>query len=158
MAHVTGPAQGEPLARISVTGRALKMTDVPVLRRDLRPGAVIRSSDIDWISLPARRLGRATILDQQSLVGMSPRRPLRAHQVIKASDIETPVVVPKNGLVTIRLQTDRMVLTVQGRAMEDGAQGDVIRVMNTKSNSIINAVVLDPANVVLNRTTAAGAN
>ena len=43
--------------------------------------------------------------------------------------------------MTIRLQTARMILTVQGRAMEPGAMGNVIRVMNTKSSKIISASV-----------------
>lgn len=158
IAHVTAPASGEPLARLSVTGRAMVMTEVPVLRRNLKPGEVIRSSDIDWISLPVKRLSRSTVVDQQSLIGMSPRRPIRSQQIIRATDIETPVVVAKNSLVTIRLETERMVLTVKGRALEDGAQGDVVRVMNTKSNSVVNAVVLDAGWVVVAPASVAGGN
>ena len=158
VAHVIAPAQGEPQARLSLTGRALVLTDVPVLSRSLKPGDVIRASDIDWISLPAKRLGRGTVTDQQSLIGMSPRRPLRAQQIIRATDIETPVVVAKNSLVTIRLQTERMVLTVKGRALEDGAQGDVVRVMNVKSNSVVNALVIDAGSVVVTPPATASGN
>lgn len=158
IAHVTAPARGEPLARLSVTGRALMMTDVPVLRRNLKPGEVIRSSDIDWVSLPIKRLSRGSVVDQQNLIGMSPRRPIRSGQVIRTSDIETPVVVTKNSLVTIRLETERMVLTVKGRALEDGAEGDVVRVMNTKSNSVVNALVVDSGRVVVTPTATAGGN
>lgn len=158
VAHVTAPAQGEPLARVSVTGRALRLIEVPVLSRNLRPGDVIRSSDIEWINMPANRMTRGTVSDQQTLVGMSPRRPIRSQEVIRTSDLETPVVVAKNSLVTIRLQTQRMELSVRGRALEDGAQGDVVRVMNTSSNSVVNAVVIDAGNVVVTPLTAAGAN
>ena len=35
-----------------------------------------------------------------------------------------------------------MVLTAQGRSLEDGALGSTIRVMNTKSNTIITAGTL----------------
>ena len=34
-----------------------------------------------------------------------------------------------------------MVLTTSGRALDSGAKGDTIRVLNTKSNSIIEARV-----------------
>ena len=40
-----------------------------------------------------------------------------------------------------------MVLTVQGRALEDGAAGQVVRVMNTKSNTVVNGVVVKAATV-----------
>ncbi|NIA69454.1 flagellar basal body P-ring formation protein FlgA [Pelagibius litoralis] len=158
IAHVTAPAHGEPQARASVTGRALKLVDVPVLRRNLRPGDVIRSGDIEWISMPINRMTRGTVSEQQALVGMSPRRPIRSQQLIRTSDLQTPVVVAKNSLVTIRLQTYRMELSVKGRAMEDGAEGDVIRVMNTKSNSVVNAVIIDAGNVTVTPLTTASGN
>lgn len=158
VAHVVAPAQGEPQARLSLTGRALMMTDIPVLSRSLKPGDVIRASDITWISLPVKRLNRGTVTEQESLIGMSPRRPIRAQQLIRVTDIETPVVVAKNSLVTIRLQTDRMVLTVKGRALEDGAQGDVVRVMNVKSNSVVNALVIDAGSVVVTAPATASGN
>jgi len=158
IAHVIAPANGEPVARASVTGRAVMLTDVPVLRRDLRPGDVIRTSDIEWISMPVNRLTRGTVSSQDSLLGMSPRRPIRSQQLIRTTDLQTPVVVGKNSLVTIRLQTQRMQLTVQGRALENGAQGDVIRVMNTKSNSVVNAVVIDTGNVVVTPAATAQSN
>ena len=43
--------------------------------------------------------------------------------------------------VTIVLQTDAMTLTAQGRASEDGAKGDTIRVVNLRSKKTIEAVV-----------------
>jgi len=149
LAHVVAPAQGEPLATLSVTGRALEMTEVPVLTRNLRPGEVIRARDIEWMSVQANRLSRTTVVDHATLIGMSPRRPIRAQDMVRSTDLQSPVTVSKNSLVTVRLQTERMQLTVQGRALEDGAQGDVVRVMNTKSNTVVNAVVVDSGSVLV---------
>ena len=39
--------------------------------------------------------------------------------------------------------------TSTGPSLEDGAEGDVVRVMNTKSNSVVNAVVVDGGTVVV---------
>jgi flagella basal body P-ring formation protein FlgA len=149
LAHVAAPAHGTPLATLSVTGRALEMTEVPVLTRNMRPGEIIRARDIEWMSVQANRLSRTTVVDHATLLGMSPRRPIRAQDLVRATDLQSPVMVGKNNLVTIRLQTERMQLSVQGRALEDGAEGDVIRVMNTKSNTVVNAVVLDTGSVLV---------
>jgi flagellar basal body P-ring formation protein FlgA len=46
--------------------------------------------------------------------------------------------------VTIILQTPHMVLTVQGRASEDGAKGDTIRLLNLQSKKAIEGVVVGP--------------
>jgi len=147
LAQAVAPAAGEPQARLAITGRALAMTEVPVLRDNLKPGEIIRERDIEWVSMPANRLTRTTVVDSQTLVGMTARRPIRAQDVIRTTDLQTPVMVAKNSLVTVRLATDRMQLTVQGRALEDGASGDVVRVMNTKSNTVVSAVVVDSGTV-----------
>ncbi len=142
-AHLIAPAEGTPLARITISGRAIELIEVPVLRKRMMPGEVIRETDIAWQDVRADRIARNVVLDPINLVGMSPRRPVRAEKPVLISELRQPVLVPKNSLVTIRLQTARMVLTTRGRAMEQGAKGDVIRVVNTASNQIISASVTD---------------
>ena len=142
-AHLVAPAQGTPLARATLTGRAIEMIEVPALRRRMVPGDVIHERDIEWLSLRADRIARNAVRDVANLVGKSPRRPIRAGAAVLGNELREPILVPRNSLVTIRLQTARMILTAQGRAMEPGAMGDVIRVMNTKSNKIISAGVTD---------------
>ena len=137
-------AIGQDPIKAVVTGRALEMTEVPVLARQVRPGEVIRDGDIHWRRMRLDKVARNIVLDPEGIVGKSPRRPIRVDQLIRVGDLREPVMVPKNSLVTIRLRTDRMVLTAQGRAMEDGVGGGVIKVMNTKSNTIVNAVVVQP--------------
>jgi flagella basal body P-ring formation protein FlgA len=151
-ARVVAPAEGATQAHAIVTGRAVAMTALPVLQRQVNPGAVIRNEDIGWVSVRADRLGRNVVVDASGLVGMSPRRPISLDQPIRTGDLREPVTVPKNSLVVIRLQTARMTLTSQGRALEDGAAGAVIRVMNTKSNTVINAVVADSSTVEVQMT------
>jgi flagella basal body P-ring formation protein FlgA len=149
LAQVVAPPSGEPKARLSITGRAVELTEVPVLRRGVKPGEIIRERDVEWMSVQANRLTRTSVLDSATLVGMSPRRTIRAQDVIRSTDLQVPVMVTKNSLVTIRLRTERMELTAQGRALEEGAEGDVVRVMNTKSNTVVNAVVVDSGAVVV---------
>ena len=144
VAHLVAPAEGTPLVRATVTGRAMAMVELPVLRRRLTAGDVIARNDIDWIRVRADRIGRATVSESDKLVGMSPRRPIRPGEPVQSGDLQAPVVVAKSSLVTIRLQTDRMILTAQGRALENGAMGDVIRVANTQSSQVIHAAITGP--------------
>lgn len=149
LAQVVAPAAGEPKARLSVTGRAVELIEVPVLRRGVKPGEIIRERDIEWMSVQTNRLNRTAVVDPASMLGMSPRRPIRAQDIVRSTDLETPVLVAKNSMVTIRLDTDRMQLSVQGRALEEGAEGDVVRVMNTGSNTVVSAIVVDTGAVVV---------
>src|SRR3546814_14277700 len=107
---------------------------------------------MELISRPPTRLTRTSLVDSATLIGMGPRRPFSAQDVIRTTDLETPVMVTKNSMVIIRLQTDRMQLTVQGRALDDGADGDDVRVMNSQSNNVVSAaVVASGAVAVLHR-------
>ncbi|HEX9792189.1 MAG TPA: flagellar basal body P-ring formation chaperone FlgA [Kiloniellales bacterium] len=157
-AILVAPASGTPLANATISGRVVTMTEVPVLRRRVEPGEVIRADDVEWSSVRTDRIGRDIIVDTANLIGMSPRRPVRPGDTILASELQAPVVVAKNSLVTIRLDTNRMSLSAQGRALEPGSNGDVIRVMNTKSNKIINAAVVDSGTVRVVTTTVSSAN
>jgi flagellar basal body P-ring formation protein FlgA len=157
-ALVVAPATGIPLAKASISGRVVSMTEIPVLRRRMGPGEVIREDDVEWSSTRADRLGRGVIIDVENLLGMSPRRPIRPGEAVQANQLQAPVVVAKNSLITIRLDTARLSLTAQGRALESGASGDVIRVMNTKSSKIINAAVVGSGTVRVVAATLSSAN
>lgn len=134
--------------RVRITGRLNAMTDVPVLRRRIDGGDVIAAADVDWVRLPSRSLQKTTILAEADLIGMTPRRVLRSGQPVRASDVHPPVVVRKGQLVTIVLSTPGMILTARGRALEDGAMGELIRVSNIQSSLVIQATVSAPGEVV----------
>ena len=156
-ARVRAPAEGPVLAQASVTGRAVPMVSVPVLSQAMTAGSIIEKRDLVWRRMPEARLGQQVVLDATQLLGMTPRRGLRAERAIKASDLRAPVVITKNSPVTIVLQTEKMRLSAQGRALEDGAMGTLIRVMNTQSNQTIHAQVEGPGQVsvgLLNRQPA----
>ena len=141
-AQAVASAEGGPVAKVTVTGRAAAMTEVPVPRRRILPGEIVRAGDLDWRSLPADRLAGDAVLDHNAIIGMSPRRALKAGEPVRGAILQEPVLVSKNALVTLRLATERMVLTAQGRALEPGARGEIVRVVNTKSRTVVSGVVL----------------
>jgi flagella basal body P-ring formation protein FlgA len=162
----------EALATRGITGDISVVLDNPGLRLHLPVDAEPtlgfsglsydpasgRFTALDWLRVGARRLPGNVVVDSASLIGKSPRRAIRPGQPVRATDLREPVLVPKNSLIVLRLETDRMVLTAQGRALEDGASGQVIRVMNTKSNAIINGVVAESGTVRVLQTATAARN
>lgn len=141
IAIVAAPA-GDPAARrIRVTGRVHRVIDVPVLTRRVLAGEVIRVRDVKRIAMRSDRLQRDTIQDPGALIGKSPRRGLRAGVPVRVSDVRLPVLVPRRSLVTITYRVRSMTLIAQGRALEDGGAGDTVRVANTQSNTVVQAVV-----------------
>jgi flagella basal body P-ring formation protein FlgA len=51
------------------------------------------------------------------------------------------MLVHKGDLVTIVLETPSLQLTAQGKALDDGARGALVRIENTKSSRIVDASV-----------------
>lgn len=142
-ADLRAPTEDGRLLRVAVTGRLLEIVEVPVLSRRVGPGEVIGPRDIDWMALQADRVAANVVTDPDDLIGSSPRRGLRAGQPVRISEVGEPLLVEKNQMVLLRVQTAAMQLTAQGRAMEDGARGESIRVINTKSNTVVTGTVTD---------------
>ena len=136
-AHVSTPGS----RAIRVTGRLQKMLNIPVLNRRIAKNEVIRSEDIIWVKSPSKRVQNDIILYEDDLVGRTPKRGLKAGVLVRSSEVQRPILVEKGSLVTMVLKTPLMVLTSQGRAVEPGANGDLIRITNTQSNKIVQAVV-----------------
>ncbi|HEY0525513.1 MAG TPA: flagellar basal body P-ring formation chaperone FlgA [Stellaceae bacterium] len=144
---VAGSGGGEGAVRVG--GRLLRMVDMPVLARLVAPGETIAARDIERIAVRADRINQAFVGDASDLVGKTPRRAIRPNEPVRVADIQTPIAVHKGELVTIVLETPSMRLTAQGKAVEDGAQGAPIRVSNTKSGRVIEAVVSGPGIVAI---------
>lgn len=130
--------------RLTLFGRVHRMTSVPVLRRAMGPDDVIRKDDLEQIRVREASLPRDALTEARLLVGTAPRQRLRAGEIIREGDTRPPVLVARNSIVMIVLETGSMTLTAQGRAVEDGAKGDVVRIMNLRSKKTVEAVVAGP--------------
>jgi flagella basal body P-ring formation protein FlgA len=125
------------------------MVDVPVLIRAVAPGETVTAQDVGRALLASDRLTQSFVTDPAELVGKTPRRTIRPSEPIRPVDVQTPVLVRRNELVTIVLQTPGVMLTAQGKAAEEGGKGATIRVANTKSGRVLDAVVTGPATVAV---------
>lgn len=152
---VTAPANTPNAQRQRVTGRVVYQVTVPVPTRALAIGDVFGANDINTIKLPRERVAADAVTDPQALIGKAARHILRAGEIVRAGDVEEPVVVHKGEMVSIELNTDTMQLTAQGKALEDGAKGVAIRIANTQSNRTIDATVIGPNRVAIGNPTVA---
>lgn len=142
-AELVVPDDRRPI-RAPVSGRAYGVVQAPILNRRVNPGDVITVSDVDWIEVRADQLGSDVAATDAQLVGMTPKRGVPLQSPVRLRDVQTPRVVAKGAIVTITYQTDRISLTAQGRSLEEGGVGDVIRVTNTQSNRIVQVTVAGP--------------
>lgn len=140
--HISGENGQSETTKIK--GRIHRLIEVPVLTENLRKGDIIRKHHIQYTMMRHDSLMQNYALNTEDVVGMTPRRSLIAERPIRISDVEKPRLINKGDMITMTLQNGPMSLSAKGRAMDAGAIDDVIRVMNTSSNRIIEARVNGP--------------
>ncbi len=148
-AAVVAPSDDPAAQPVGVSGRLHDVTDVPILADRVMRGEVIGADDVQWLRLRTDRLPGNTVLDANGLIGQTPKRTLRPGEPVRASEVQRPVVVPKGGLVTLVLTTSGMQLTARGRALEDGSEGDSIRVANVQSHTLVEGIVSGAGQVTI---------
>lgn len=148
-AVIFAPSMSKPIQKVSVSGKVDAMTQIPVLRESLRAGTIIGQRDIDYVEIPSRELGDKTALRADDLIGATPRRVLTAGRPVLLTEVESPRMVKRGDLVTMVFQEGTLTLTAKGRALEHGAKGDAIRVVNENSSRTVEAIVTAEKEVTL---------
>ena len=103
----------------------------------LRAGGVIAAGDVALVD--AEIPGAVTSL--QAAVGQEVKTTIYAGRPITPDDIGAPTLVDRNQLVALVFQQGGLAITAEGRALSKGGLGDVIRVMNTSSHTVVKGVI-----------------
>ncbi len=140
-ATIAAPSADNPIQNFSVQGYGHPVIKVPVLRDNQEHGSRISAHDIDIIKIRESAFSKDTIADINQLIGMTPRRMIAAGRPIRKSDIVAPIIVERGELITLSLASGAMNITTQVKALENGAKGEVIRVVNLSSNKTIQALI-----------------
>jgi flagella basal body P-ring formation protein FlgA len=129
------------LAPVKLVGRYDEMMQVPVLKRRLQSGDIISQDDIEWEAQPANHIRKNTIADSSQLIGKSPKRMVSEHRPIRTDEIAGPLLINKGARITLMYKSNALEIKTLGEAIDNGAKGDVIRVKNITSKSIIQGTV-----------------
>jgi flagella basal body P-ring formation protein FlgA len=136
-------------APLRLSGTAIETIDVPVFTRALNRGEVVRASDVVMDRQPRSAAARSAIASLAPAIGQAVRRPVRAGQPVVPGDLAKPTLVNRNDGVTLTCETPGMVLTVRAKALDAGAEGDTIAVLNAQSNRVVQATVTGPGRVAV---------
>lgn len=135
--------------RLVMPGRIAETMTVTVPARPIQAGERIQPRDLKQVRLRTDQVGRASSTQPERMIGRVARRMLPADQPVRAADIEMPVLVRRNGLVTVNVISGRLVISMQAKALDDGAEGETVRVQNPRGNKIFEGVVSGPGTVTL---------
>jgi flagella basal body P-ring formation protein FlgA len=128
-------------AKMRFTGVAIEMLDAAVLTRNVERGDVLKASDIAIERRPKSEVG-ADAATRGHSVGMQMRRSLRAGQALHTADVGKPDLVQKDGNVTLIYESAGIYLTVRGKAVDSGTEGDTVTVLNLQSKRTVSGTVI----------------
>ncbi|MEQ8178197.1 MAG: flagellar basal body P-ring formation chaperone FlgA [Amphiplicatus sp.] len=112
-----------------------------VAARNIRAGAIIAAADI---VAPA---SETALRAATELVGLEAARSIYKGQPLNKSDLRAPTLIERNAIVTMEFVKGPMLISTEGRALDQGGSGERIRVMNLLSKRIVSATIVN-ANTV----------
>lgn len=113
------------------------VADTLVAARTIPARSIIGPDDV--LLRDAEVLGA---LDTASLaIGKETRVALYAGRPIRAADLGAPAIVERNQIITLTYRHGGIVISTEGRALDRGGVGDLIRVMNVTSRTTVSALL-----------------
>jgi flagella basal body P-ring formation protein FlgA len=138
--------------RLRFTGTAIETVEAAVLSRNVERNEVIKSSDVTVERRPKAEVG-PDFAARDRAVGMQARRQLRAGQPLKTADLAKADLVTRDQTVTLIYEAAGLYLTVRGKALEGGTEGDIVSVLNLQSKRTVSGVVIGRGQVSISAAT-----
>jgi flagella basal body P-ring formation protein FlgA len=134
--------------KLRFSGTAIETVEAAVLARSLERNEVVKASDVMMERRPKAEVG-VDALTRDRALGMQARRQLRAGQALKGADLVKPDLVQRDQGVTLIYETEGIYLTVLGKALDGGTEGDVVNVLNLQSKRTVSGVVVGRGRVAI---------
>jgi flagellar basal body P-ring formation protein FlgA len=143
-----GNDTGAMATTLHFTGTAIETVEAAVLTRDVERSEVLKSSDVIAQRRPRAEVG-SDAAARHLAVGMQMRKQLRAGQALRVSDVAKPDLVQRDDNVTLIYESTGLYLTIRGKALEGGTEGDVVNVLNLQSKRTVSGVVIGRGQVAI---------
>lgn len=139
--------RGNGTRRERITGTAIEMRAVIVPARTIDRDTIIGRDDVVVQKIPRAQADARYATEMEDVLGLAPRRALRAGQPINTGDVAAPQLVKRGEAVTLIYQVPGLTLSARGQAMESGTDGDMVNVLNSQSRRIVRGTVIGRSKV-----------
>ncbi len=140
-------------APIRLMGVLTETFEAAVPLRTLAQGEIVKASDLTLARRPKSEFVAAAVTTVEQAAGLIAKRALAPGKPIRQADLMKPELVARNETVTIVFEVPGIMLTTRGKALEAGAQGDLVNVLNVQSKRTVQATVTGPGRVTVFATT-----
>ena len=143
--------EGTVLANVPVTARTEARGPVVVTKQSIPRGVVLTSNDVAVVQRNQHDVPDDALTAPEQAIGMETKVAFAAAAPLPRAALAAPVVVKKGDLVTMLIETPVMRLSVAGEALEAGAIGGGIKVMNRASKQTVAGKVIEHGVVLVER-------
>ena len=140
---------GEAMAsmRLRLAGKVQEVAHVLVPTHRLAAGSVLRAGDLVAASVPAGALRGEVVREPAQALGQELRHAVAQGQPLPLAELQRPLAVAKGSHVAMELHMPGLSLVAQGTALEGGAVGEHIQVLNPSSHMQMDAEIVGPERV-----------
>jgi flagella basal body P-ring formation protein FlgA len=131
------------------TGTAVETVEIAVATRALARGDVVRPGDVSIERRPKSELIGEPGAQPNDVVGLAARRAVRLGAPLRTADLMKPELVQRNETVTLQYHVPGIVLTLRGKALDSGAEGDTVGVLNVETKRTLQGIVTGPGRVTV---------
>ena len=146
---VVGEAAAKAEGRGRATVAAPRQRQVLVYARNIPTGDVIAAEDLVFGDPPPEAFLSQPLNDPDAAAGRIARHALRAGSPVIARDLVMAKVIHRDDVVVVTFADDGMMLSLQGKALNEAAVGDVVQVVNPMSKKIVEAVASAPGHALI---------
>ncbi|SFR60144.1 flagellar basal body P-ring formation chaperone FlgA [Thiomicrospira sp. ALE5] len=139
----------EPVWRLFVTAELYAETPVVVASQPILRDAMISSHAVKLELRPLGQIRKQHLHDLEQVVGHRARRPISPNTLISVQMLDPPYLVINNHDVTIITQIGSLEIRTPGVALSNGLAQEQIPVRNTRSDRIVNGIVVAPNTVLV---------
>ena len=132
-----------------ISGRVERMARILAASHLLMPGEILGPEDLHPAEVPASSISGAVATRLAEASGLQVLHAVGAGEPMPLADLVSPPLVQRGQRVLIALATPGLALMEQGQALEAGAKGAMIRVLNPVSRAILQATVTGPGAVAV---------
>lgn len=143
-----GSKTGAAPTKLRLTGTAIETVQTAIATRNIERSEILKASDIVTERRPKIEAGNDLALRDRA-IGMQARKLVRAGQPIRGADLGKPDLVTRDQNVTLIYNVPGIYLTVRGKAVDGGTEGDTVTVTNLQSKRNVQGTVVGPGQVVI---------
>lgn len=127
---------------IQANVRAFK--NIIIAKSTIIRGELITAKSLIFQRTDITNLNGNYLTEDRQVTGMMAKRTIQQGQIIKPYLLAKSRLIKRGEQVTILVETKGISVRMRGKALNDGTNGDRVRVMNTRSKRIVEGIAIRP--------------